>query len=283
MSWINYNKIFVIDCIEGMRQYLDDGEVDVVVTSPPYNIGKNYNVYNDRLPREQYLDWMERVAIEIKRVLADDGSFFLNIGYTNTDPWIAWDVANRIRKHFVLQNVIQWIKSVAISKEHIKWDPSVPSDVALGHYRPITSKRYLSIMHEYVFHFTKHGDVELNKLAIGVPYQHKSNVWRWKSNKGVDKRDRGNVWFIPYKTVQSNHKERPHPATFPPELPEMCIKLHGVERTNLVLDPFMGIGNTAIAAIRLGVNYIGFDIDPYYVSVAEERIKDELAKKKTKT
>ena len=269
------NKIYCMDCLEGMKQ-LEDKSVDVVVTSPPYNIGIKYNKYSDNLSRDNYLNWIEEVTKEIKRVLKDDGSFFINIGYTAKDPWIAFDVANVIRKHFKLQNTIHWIKSIAIQKEDVGNYPNIIGDIAVGHYKPINSDRFLSIMHEYIFHFTKNGDVKLDKLAIGVPYQDKSNIKRF--NRKGDLRDRGNTWFIPYETIQSKEKERPHPATFPPKLPEMCIKLHGVKRTNLVLDPFMGIGSTAIACIRLGVNYIGFEIDEYYCKVAEERIKKELSK-----
>ncbi|WP_258084452.1 DNA-methyltransferase [Thermococcus thermotolerans] len=269
-----YNKIYHMDCLKGMRELLDDGEVDVVVTSPPYNLGIKYNKYEDNLPREKYLKWMEDVGKEIKRVLKDEGSFFLNIGYTNKDPWIAWEVAFRLKKHFVLQNVIHWVKSIAIQKEDVGNYPNILGDIAVGHYKPVNSKRYLSIMHEYIFHFTKKGNVELDKLAIGVPYQDKSNIKRWKSAK-ADLRDRGNVWFIPYETIKSREKQRPHPATFPTKLPEMCIKLHGLSRTKLVLDPFMGLGSTAVAAVRLGVNYIGFEIDDYYIKVAEERVAKE--------
>jgi site-specific DNA-methyltransferase (adenine-specific) len=269
------NKIYCMDCLEGMKQ-LEDKSVDVVVTSPPYNIGIKYNKYSDNLSRDNYLNWIEEVTKEIKRVLKDDGSFFINIGYTAKDPWIAFDVANVIRKHFKLQNTIHWIKSIAIQKEDVGNYPNIIGDIAVGHYKPINSDRFLSIMHEYIFHFTKNGNVKLDKLAIGVPYQDKSNIKRF--NRKGDLRDRGNTWFIPYETIQSKEKERPHPATFPPKLPEMCIKLHGVKRTNLVLDPFMGIGSTAIACIRLGVNYIGFEIDEYYCKVAEERIKKELSK-----
>ncbi|MGH9992547.1 MAG: DNA methyltransferase, partial [Nitrososphaera sp.] len=82
-------------------------------------------------------------------------------------------------------------------------------------------------------------------------------------------RDRGNTWFIPYETIQ-NKSERPHPATFPAKLPEMCIKLHG--DTRLVVDPFTGIGTSAVAALRLGVNFIGFEIDREYLDAAISKV-----------
>jgi len=108
--------------------------------------------------------------------------------------------------------------------------------------------------------------VGLNKLSIGVPYQDKSNIGRWKA-AGKDLRGRGNTWFIPYETIQ---KSRPHPTVFPVKLPEMCLKLHGIKNINLVMDPFMGIGSTAIACKKLGVEYIGFEIDKSYIEIADE-------------
>ena len=261
------NPIHTMDCMEGMER-LPAGSVDIIVTSPPYNIGKGYRSYDDRQPREDYLDWMEEVAIAAARVLAGDGSFFLNIGGKPSDPWVPFDVARRFRPHFALQNVIHWIKSIAIEKEDVGNYENITGDIAVGHYQPVNSPRYLSQCHEHIFHFTKRGDVTLDKLSVGVPYQDKSNIGRWKAAE-QDLRDRGNTWFIPYQTIRSS---RPHPTTYPVKLPEMCIQLHGCRPGTLVLDPFMGIGNTALAAIALGVDYIGFEIDPAYQEIAEARI-----------
>ncbi|NLA30447.1 MAG: site-specific DNA-methyltransferase, partial [Methanomicrobiales archaeon] len=99
------NTIHTMDCMEGMQR-LPAGSADIIVTSPPYNIGKDYNTYDDQRPREDYLDWMGMVAAAAARVLADDGSFFLNVGGKPRDPWIPFDVAQRFRPHFTLQNVI---------------------------------------------------------------------------------------------------------------------------------------------------------------------------------
>jgi site-specific DNA-methyltransferase (adenine-specific) len=260
-----------MDCLDGMRQFLEDGAVDVIVTSPPYNLGIKYNLYDDSCSRENYLDWMENLAKECKRVLRDDGSFFLNLGYKPKDLWVAWEVAFRFRKHFVLQNVIHWIKSVAIPKTDVGDYPNITGDIAVGHFKPVNSDRFINQCHEYVFHFTKNGDVKLDKLAVGVPYQDKTNIGRWK-NASQDLRDRGDTWFIPYNTITSR-KKRPHPSSFPSQLPMMCIKLHGLTKTKLVLDPFMGIGNTAVACIRLGVDYLGFEFDETYADVALKQIE----------
>jgi site-specific DNA-methyltransferase (adenine-specific) len=260
---------YLKDCIKGLKEHVKDKSVDVIVTSPPYNIGTSYGSYKDKLPREKYLEWIEEVGIVIKQALKDDGSFFLNIGNKPKDPWIAWDVAYALRKYFILQNVIHWIKSIAISKAQVGNYPNIAGDIAVGHFKPIKSKRFLNDCHEYIFHFTKYGNVHLDKLAVGVSYQDKTNIKRWKAANKEDKRDRGNTWFIPYQTIQSRTKQRPHPATFPVDLPDMCIRLHGSAK--LVIDPFIGIGSTAIAAIRREISFVGFEIDKEYLDAAIDR------------
>jgi site-specific DNA-methyltransferase (adenine-specific) len=170
-----------------------------------------------------------------------------------------------LREDFVLQNTIHWIKSIAINKQDVGKHPNILGDVAVGHFKPMVSNRFLNDCHEYIFHFTKEGNTVLDKLSVGVPYQDKTNIGRWKATKQHgDKRDRGNAWFIPYNTIQKRN-ERPHPATFPVKLPEMCIKLHGLRDGMVVMDPFMGIGSTAVACNRLGTSFIGFEIDKQYL------------------
>jgi site-specific DNA-methyltransferase (adenine-specific) len=270
------NDIYDMDCLEGMKS-IRENSIDIIVTSPPYNIGKKYNGYNDERPLNEYLDWMEEVAIESKRVLKNTGSFFLNVGGRPADPWLAIEVADRFKKHYELQNLIHWIKSIAIPKEDMGDYEHTQQTIAVGHYQPVNSPRFLSCGHEFIFHFTQHGDVNLDKTSIGVPYQDKSNIKRWKSVRD-DCRERGNAWFIPYETIQES---RPHPAVFPEKLPEMCIKLHGYSDETTVLDPFMGIGTTALACVKLGVKFIGFEIDSSYVKIAKDRLNQKKLLQKT--
>jgi hypothetical protein len=97
---------------------------------------------------------------------------------------------------------------------------------------------------------------------------------RWSHTGGSDLRCRGNTWFVPYETIQSRAKERPHPATFPVQLADWCIKLHGASRVQTMLDPFLGIGNSAVAAQRCDVKkFIGFEIDETYLAEAKRRVK----------
>jgi site-specific DNA-methyltransferase (adenine-specific) len=263
-------RIWPEDCVSGLRRRVRSGSASVIVTSPPYNLGKKYATYNDDRPSKDYLSWMNEVAASCRAALADQGSFFLNVGNKPSDPWWPFEVANTVRNAgFQLQNTILWVKSIAISQSEMGDYPHIQGDLAVGHYKPVNSRRYLNGVSEYIFHFTKHGDVELDKLEIGVPYQDKSNVGRW-GDSAVDRRDRGNVWFIPYDTVRTS---RAHPCIFPEKLPDMCIRLHGVGRTSLVIDPFLGTGTTALASDELGIACVGFEIDSKYVKIARESLR----------
>lgn len=262
---IKINSITLADCLKGMGEIKNQNiKIDAIVTSPPYNIGKKYSKYDDKVERKKYLEWMLDISNKIYDVMDNETSFFLNIGSIPKDQWISYDVANIFRKKLKLQNTIHWIKAISIKENGNK------DFISVGHYKPINSNRFVNNMHEYIFHFTKDNNVKLDRLSIGVPFKHKSNITRWKTNK-KDIRCRGNTWFIPYKTIQQS---KLHPAYFPIELPEMCIKLHGLEKTNLVLDPFMGSGSTAIACKKLNIDFIGFEIDEKYIEEAERRLKE---------
>ena len=254
------------DCISGMRELLEAESVDVVVTSPPYNLGVSYRSYDDKVPRAEYLDWIEAWGEALGRVLSRGGSLFLNVGGKPSDPWGPFEILQRLRNQFVLQNTFHWIKSIAIDAD------SAGGATSVGHYKPINSNRYVNDCHEYIFHLTRFGDVELDRLAVGVEYQDKSNIGRWSAAK-EDLRCRGNTWFIPYRTIQSRDRERPHPATFPVRLPEMCIRLHGLQRVGLVMDPFLGLGHTALACKALGVPFLGFELDEGYFAEARHLLE----------
>ena len=244
-------QIYNEDCFQVMDR-LNDASIDIIITSPPYNIGIEYEEYDDNKPYEEYLQWITEWVIKAKRILKSKGSLFINIGSKPTMPWISMDVANVIRKYLILQNNIVWVKSIALNDE-----------INFGHIKPINSKRFLSNAYESIYHFTKTGNVEIDRLAVGIKYADKSNINRW--NNKIDKRCRGNVWYIPYPTIK---QKRSHPAIFPEQLVEMCIKLHGTE-INLVMDPFMGIGTTLSVCKRLGIDFIGCEIDKKYFNIVK--------------
>ena len=295
------NVIHLQDCVEGMLA-LPAKSVDIVSTSPPYNLGIAYNTYRDNKPRQEYLSWLDRVFAAVKHCLKDEGHFWLNVGYSNVDPWVGMDVAQVARNHFVLQNNFVWVKSIAIN------------DVTTGHFKPINSDRFANPTWEHLFHFTKTGAVKCDKLAVGVPYMwdcnidntgrlrgrvakklgyknikdfndHASDDDKQKFNQELsvkmakqkpkaETRCRGNSWFVPYDTIANRERHRgSHPATFPVALIEQCINFSGI-KSGVLVDPFMGSGTSAVAAVKCGIDYIGFDIDQDYINFAQDRIVD---------
>ena len=262
------------DCLEVLQQF-DPGIVSAIVTSPPYNLGIRYRTYHDALPRQEYLAWTSAWIAAAARVLGRHGSLFLNVGAKPTDPWTAMDVAQTARGHLTLQNTIHWIKSIAIDRDAAGAAAALDRDLAIGHYKPINSDRFVNDCHEFVFQFTHDGLTPLDRRAIGVRYQDASNIARWKTG-GSDRRCRGNTWFIPYETIQSRDKDRPHPATFPPRLASYCLRLHGRSRLSLVLDPFLGLGSAAVACAELGVDFAGIEIDEHYLREAIDRTRRAL-------
>jgi site-specific DNA-methyltransferase (adenine-specific) len=262
------------DCLEILAS-LDKETISAIVTSPPYNLGIEYRTYRDTLPRKDYLAWSDAWIEAAARALEPEGSLFLNVGAKPTDPWTAMDVAQSARRHLRLQNTIHWIKSIAIDR-----DAGGDGRAEEGHRgRPlqtVNSDRFVNDCHEFIFHFTPEGRTPLDRRAVGVPYQDASNIERWQSG-GANRRCRGNTWFIPYQTIQSRDKDRPHPATFPPRVPEQCLKLHGLRRLKLVADPFLGLGSTAVACATLGVDFIGIELDEHYLEEAVARTRAALA------
>jgi site-specific DNA-methyltransferase (adenine-specific) len=255
------------DCLPAMCDISPD-TVDVVVTSPPYNLGVEYHKYSDRRSKDDYLEWTKKWFSQVNRILAKDGSFFLNIGACPRYPLLQFDVITLAAQYFQVQNVFHWIKAISVNTK----DGKISS---FGHFKPINSRRYVNDCHEFVIHLTKTGTVLINRLALGVPYVDQSNIKRWAHTGGEDRRCRGNAWYIPYDTIVSRSKQRPHPATFPPRLAENCIRLHGLNYCGgyTVLDPFVGIGSAALGAISVGVKkFIGIDVDEVYIEEAQRRV-----------
>ena len=249
-------RLLTGDCLAVLAG-MPAASVDVVVTSPPYNLNLGYSAYRDRREEGEYLDWMVRVAAALRRVMRPDASFFLNISGSSSRPWLPFELIVRLRALFVLQNHITWIKAIAL-----------PGD-SVGHYKPVGGTRFLNHAHEHIFHLTLDGQVRLDRLAVGVPFKDKSNIAR--RGHARDLRCRGNTWFIPYQTVQSRAEKFHHPGTFPLDLPRWCIQLHGKPGA-VVLDPFMGTGTTLLAARQQGCAGIGIELDPAYVAIAAARL-----------
>lgn len=238
--------------------------MECVVTSPPYNIGKGYDEHDDALSEEEYSALIRGLSEWCWDNTELNGHVFLNVGHTCVNPLIAFEVLEEFasEEQWELQNRIIWVKSLyAAGKTH-------------GHFKPINSERFLNDCFEEVFHFTKSGNSPIDRLAIGVPYEDKSNESRWESAGNV--RCRGNVWFVPYETISDRGKKRGgHPATFPVALPEMCAMLAGAES---MADPMVGTGSTVLAARRLDIRGYGVDVSSDYLDFAIERICNEEAR-----
>ena len=276
------------DGVAGMER-LEAGSVDVVVTSPPYNLGVKYSAYHDSRAWTEYLNWSAHWARAVWRVLrSESGALFLNVGGSPSQPLLPHWLACKFSEVFVLQNTFHWIKAITVATPQGR-------EISAGHFKPINSARFVNDCHEYVFHFTKTGRVPIQRRAegVGVAYADKSNIARWQHTKingegggggengatGVigerlDRRCRGNTWFVPYETIQSRERERPHPATFPVALAERCLRLHEVGERSTVLDPFLGIGSSALAARNCdAARFLGFEIDAEYLRIARERLE----------
>lgn len=263
--------------------------VDCMMTSPPYNLGIKYEACDDSAPRGDYLAWSDRWLRAARRVIGFQGSLFLNMGGKPTDPLGPEQVLlTAVNAGWKLQNKLVWVKSLTV---RVKTKAALVKDAAekagldakqvrmlvkafseiegedgiertFGHFKSLNTPRFVNDCFEFVYHLTRDGDVEIDKLAVGTPYEDKSNLKRGNRGKNGDLRCRGNVIWIPYETIQSRDEQRPHPATFPVELAAYCYKLHGLERIKLTMDPFSGIGHSAMAAARLGLNHVGVEIGP---------------------
>ena len=254
-------KLIAGDCLKKLSKF-EPESVDVIVTSPPYNLGIKYDLYKDNIKRESYLTFSLKVIIELRRVLKPEGSLFINVAGSCKDPMLPFQLALLIHNlGMVLQNNIVWVKSIAVDS------------VTKGHFKPIPGKRFLNHNHESVLHFTKNGKVNLDRLGVGVPFSDKSNIKRRGHAK--DLRCNGDVWYIPYKTKNKTADTFDHPATYPVELAERCIKLHGNVKKLTVLDPFCGVGSTVVAARNQKCKkVIGIDISKKYITITKARLKN---------
>jgi site-specific DNA-methyltransferase (adenine-specific) len=140
----------------------------------------------------------------------------------------------------------------------------------VGHFVSVNSDYYLNPCWEPIYHFTPSGRSRLDRQAIGVRYVWADQPARFGHHR--DKHCRGSAWHIPYKTTQSAADRYHHPATFPVELADLCLRLAAPKPDALVLDPFAGIGSTLVAAKALGLTAIGIDIDPNYCAAARKQL-----------
>lgn len=230
---IVYNKTCLL-----MTEDLVAESVDLVVSSPPYKITDGFSY-----------ELIEGLSYQLVRAMKQNTLAFINFGHLTGHkdrPFKMLDILTTPRSNGKLNHVdtIIWVKS---------------SQYTGGHYTPINSPYMLNNMFEYIFMLSK-GKTEIDRLSIGIPYRDKSNIKRWGKQ---DLRCAGNVWYISYPTIQ-NKIEKPHKDRFPEELPRRCIKLSGIEKGSIVLDPFMGSGTTGKVADQMSMKSIGYETNPVY-------------------
>ena len=238
------DKIFCKSA-ENMAE-LPDNSVHLMVTSPPYNVGK---LYDKELTLDEYRNFLLTVWKETQRVLVAGGKVCINVANLGRKPYIplhAFIIQDMLKLGFLMRGEVIWNKGATAS-----------SSIAWGSY--LSAKNpVLRDGHEYILIFSK------ETFTRGIKENMKSTITKDE--------------FIEYtKSLWSFNAESAtrigHPAPFPVELPLRCIKLYTFEGEN-VLDPFMGSGTTALAALLLKRRFLGYEIDPNYIKLAERRINE---------
>ncbi len=224
---------------------VEDGSVQLVVTSPPYNVGKPYLGHADAMSFGEYLALLDAVWRECYRVLCRGGRLAVNVASTGRQPYVPLH-------SYITQ---QLLGLGMLMRGEIIWDkgPSVGVSTAWGSFSR-ASNPTLRDVHEYILVFSK----ESPRLEVT------SGEGSGISNQDFVEWTRS-IWT--FRTESNNG----HPAPFPEELPRRLILLY-TNRNDVVLDPFMGSGTTAAAALRLQRRYLGYEISPQYCALAEDRL-----------
>ncbi len=224
---------------------LPDNSVHLMVTSPPYNVGKEYD---EDLTLEGYKEFLKRVWREVYRVLVPGGRACINIANLGRKPYIplhTFIIEDMLELGFLMRGEIIWNKASSSS-------PSTAWGSWLSAANPT-----LRDIHEYILVFSK-GTFSHRK------YPDKHNTISREEFLEFTK----SVWTFPAEQARSIG----HPAPFPVELPYRLIQLYTYEG-EVVLDPFMGSGQAGLAAIKTKRHYVGYDINEEYVKLAERRIR----------
>ena len=228
---------------------LQDSSVHLMVTSPPYNVGKEYD---QDLTLDEYLALLLQVWREVYRVLVPGGRACINVANLGRKPYIplhAFIIQGMLEVGFLMRGEIIWDKGA-----------SAAASTAWGSWKSPANPT-LRDTHEYILVFSKE-----NFSRKKVPHR-ESTISREEFLEFTK-----SVWTFPAESA----KKVGHPAPFPVELPYRLLQLYTYSG-EVVLDPFMGSGQTALAALRAGRRYLGYDIDDTYVRLADRRIRAYLA------
>jgi site-specific DNA-methyltransferase (adenine-specific) len=224
---------------------LPDASVHLMVTSPPYNVGKDYDA---DLTLDEYLDFLTQVWVEVLRVLVPGGRACINIANLGRKPYIplhAYIIQGMQTLGFQMRGEIIWDKGA-----------SAAASTAWGSWRSPANPT-LRDVHEYILVFSK-GSYQRKPLAGRAATIERDEFLEFTKS----------VWDFSAESA----RKIGHPAPFPIELPYRLIQLYTFS-SEVVLDPFMGSGQTALAAIKCGRHYVGYEVESGYVRLAGKRIK----------
>ena len=241
------NRIFCKSS-ESMDE-LPDCSVHLMVTSPPYNVGKEYD---EDLSLEEYLSLLKRVMAEVHRVLLPGGRACVNVANLGRKPYIPLHIyvtQDMLDLGFLMRGEVIWDKSSSAS-------PSTAWGSWMSAANPV-----LRDSHEYVLVFSK------DDFGRKNPEKRPSTISRDEFLEFTR-----SVWTFPAEPA----RKVGHPAPFPVELPRRFVQLYTFEG-DVVLDPFMGSGTAALAAVETGRNYVGYDTDPAYCEAATARAEAACA------
>lgn len=238
-----YENRIILASSENMKE-IPDNSLHLMITSPPYNVTKEYD---ENLSLKEYLQLLENVFSETYRVLAYGGRACVNVANLGRKPYIPLSdyISHMMMKiGFLMRGEIIWYKGAGagVSMAWGSWQSAA---------NPV-----LRDTHEYILVFSK-GSFSRKKPGDKEDTITRDQFMEWTKS----------VWTMNPESA----KKVGHPAPFPIELPYRLIQLYTF-KGDIVLDPFMGSGSTAIAALKSQRKYIGYDIDPEYVKLAEERI-----------
>ena len=224
---------------------LPDNSLHLMITSPPYNVTKEYD---DNLNLEEYLVLLKKVWTETYRVLATGGRACINVANLGRKPYIplhSYIINDMLEIGFQMRGEIIWNKASSAS-------PSTAWGSWLSAANPV-----LRDIHEYILIFSKDSFSHVSKGKESTIS--KEEFLEWTKS----------VWTFPAVSA----KKIGHPAPFPEELPNRLIKLYSFKQ-DVVLDPFLGSGTTSLAAIKNGRNYVGYDTNKKYVELADKRVAE---------
>ncbi len=225
---------------------LPDASVHLMVTSPPYNVGKDYD---EDLSLEEFLGFLKRVWAETYRVLVPGGRACINVANLGRKPYIslhAMLIADMLDLGFLMRGEIIWDKGASAS-----------SSTAWGSWQS-ASNPTLRDTHEYILVFSK-GSFRREKVDGRESTIKKEEFLEFTKS----------VWTFGAESA----RKIGHPAPYPVELPYRLIQLYTFSG-EVVLDPFMGSGQSALAALKAGRHFVGYEINDAYLKLAQERIRE---------